>query len=157
MGDMAGGARTGAGRRPEQDALRRDRKDDPSWTRLPAEGRAGDPPAWPLVGHSSREAALWAEFWAKPQAILWEAQRQAHEVAVHVRTFAEAEVPGASTALRTLLRQQADALLLTIPAMRGARVTIASDEVGAKRSERQAPERPGRASARDRLKAAQGG
>lgn len=145
-----GGARMRSGPAPDPNALRRDRKDDAAWTTLPADGRHGDIPSWPLLDPDPRELQLWKEFWRKPQAILWEQNQQAFEVAMHIRTFFEAERPDASSSLRTLVRQQADALLLTIPAMHAARVKIAFDEVAAKRDEVEAPKR---LSARDRLKA----
>jgi hypothetical protein len=153
---MVGGPRINSGRPADPNALRRDRKDDAGWTKLPAEGRPGDPPAWPLTEQTEREAHLWREFWAKPQGVLWEKNGQLYEVALHVRTFAEAEWPDAPVTLRTLVRQQADALLLTIPAMHSARVMIATDEVSGQRQARKAPA-TGRASARDRMKAIGGG
>jgi hypothetical protein len=121
------------------------------FTVLPASGRVGDPPAWPLTEASPREVVLWVAFWAKPQAILWERNGQAFEVAMHVRCFAEAEVQQASSAVRTLVRQQADALLLTIPAMHSARVRISVDEVRGKRAAAPA------SSSRSRLRAVAGG
>ena len=46
-----GGARVVSGPPPDPNALRRDRPGDKaSWTTLPAEGRAGKPPAWPTFG-----------------------------------------------------------------------------------------------------------
>lgn len=39
------------------------------WIQLPAEGRKGRTPAWPLDG---RAPAGWKELWKKPQAIMWE-------------------------------------------------------------------------------------
>jgi hypothetical protein len=149
-----GGARLNPGPAPDPNALRRDRKDDGAWTTLPATGREGDPPVWPLLAQSDREADLWATFWAKPQAVLWERQGQVYEVAMHVRTFAEAESPGCPVNLRTLVRQQADALLLTIPAMLSARVRIATDQVAERRETKPAV---ARSSARERLKVANGG
>jgi len=148
----SGGARARSGPAPDPQALRRDRKDDAQgWTTLPAEGRVGPVPGWPLAGLSDREAALWELYWAKPQAVLWEHNGQELEVALHVRRLAEAELRDAPTSLGTLVRQQMDALLLTIPAMLAARVRIAADEVAAKRS----PEiiSVKRSSARDRIKA----
>lgn len=152
----SGGARMRSGPAPDPNALRRDRKDDAAWTTLPADGRQGAIPSWPLLDPDARELQLWKEFWAKPQAILWERNQQTFEVAMHIRTFFEAERPDASSSLRTLVRQQADALLLTIPAMHAARVRIAHDEVAVKRAEAEA-EVPKRLSARDRLKAVDGG
>jgi len=44
-----GGARINSGPAPDPNALRRDRAEDKAgWTILPADGRQGDPPDWPL-------------------------------------------------------------------------------------------------------------
>lgn len=155
---MAGGARIGAGRTPDPNALRRDRKDDAGWTTLPAEGRLAAAPSWPLIDPLPRELQLWTQFWAKPQALIWEKSDQTFTVAMHIRTLAEAEITGANTNLRTLLRQQANELLLTIPAMLSARVKIADvveNDVPAEVADiRQASKR---LSARDRLKVVESG
>ena len=153
----SGGARARSGPAPDPNALRRDRKDDGAWTTLPAEGRQGDAPAWPLMGQSEREAELWSLYWAKPQAILWEHNGQELEVALHVRRLGEVEMPDAPTGLGTLVRQQMDALLLTIPAMLAARVRISMDEVAVKRSSAPAVIAVPRSSARDRMKAVESG
>lgn len=150
----SGGARARSGPAPDPNALRRDRKDDAGWTVLPAEGRTGKAPVFPLIDPSQRELDLWVELWKKPVALLWEKNQQELAVAFHVRTMVEAERADAQANLRTLVRQQAGELLLTIPAMYSARVRIADDEVASKRTESQ----PGttRVSARDRLKAVKG-
>jgi hypothetical protein len=153
--NMVGGPRVGSGRPPDPNALRRDRKDDASWTRIPAAGREAPPPDWPLCEASDRELTLWGVFWRKPQAVLWEKNGQLHEVAMYVRTFAEAERPNAPANLRTLVKQQGDALLLTIPAMRQARVLIAADEVAERRTER-SNSGPPKPSSRGRLRSAGG-
>lgn len=149
----SGGARPRSGPVPDPNALSRDRKDDKTWTTLP-KTFAGATPAWPLTESTPREDELWSIFWVKPQATLWERNGQVFEVAMHVRTFAEAEEPGAATTLRTLLRQQADALLLTIPAMLSARIRIAPDEVTDKRTANSLASVPARSSSRSRLKKA---
>ena len=152
----SGGARARSGPAPDPNALRRDRKDDAGWTTLPAEGRQGDVPSWPLVDPMPRELELWKLFWQKPQAIVWEANGQEFAVAMHIRTLMEAEVVGAQTNLRTLLRQQAGELLLTIPAMYAARIKIAESVETAPAPV--AEMRPAkRLSARDRLKVVDGG
>ena len=150
----SGGARARSGPAPDPNALRRDRKDDAGWTTLPASGREGATPSWPLTEVTARETQLWVDFWKRPQAILWERNQQQLEVALLVRRLVEAEERGSSTSLGTLVRQQMDALLLTIPSMLSARVRISTDEVALKRDESVAPARP---SARDRLKAINGG
>ena len=135
---------------PDPNALRRDRKDDVSWTTLPGGVRKGPFPAWPLPTVSEREVELWESYWAKPQSDLWKRNAQEHEVAIFVRRVAEVEKPDAPTTLGVLVQHQMDALLLTIPAMYKARVQIASDEVGSRRSEK--ANGPVQVSARDRLK-----
>lgn len=149
----SGGARARSGPAPDPNALRRDRKDDAGWTTLPAEGRSAPAPVFPLPDAMTREVEIWNELWSRPQAILWERNSQHLEVALHVRTFVEAEQPDAKAALRTLVRQQLGELLLTIPAMASARVRIAVDEVAEARGS-VVVERP--SSARDRLKALNG-
>lgn len=151
----SGGARTRSGPPPDPNALRRDRKSDGEWTVLPAEGRAGDPPAWPLLGQSDREVELWARLWAKPQAVQWERMGQEIEVALYVRNLAMVELPGAPVNLGTLVKQQGDALGLTIPGMRSHRWKVAADQVAEKRAAKKAAA-PARRSARDRFQVVDG-
>ncbi len=67
---------------------------------------------------------MWERLWQKPQALLWLRDGVTDQVAMYVRTFIESAKVGASVQRRTLLRQQADALLLTIPSLHAARVQI---------------------------------
>lgn len=150
---MPKGGHARSGPAPDPNALRRER-DAGEWVVLPAEGRQGEPPEWPLVGHTEREAELWALMWRKPQAVMWERNGQQIEVALYVRNLTIVELPGSPVNLGTLLRQQADALGLTVPGMRANRWRIARDEVAEKRAEKTAPRR---ASARSRLKVIAGG
>lgn len=152
----SGGARTRSGPAPDPMALRRDRRDDAEWTTLPAEGRAGDPPAWPLTRATIREAHMWAKLWAKPQAVQWAKLGQEMEVALYTRRFVEAEKPKAAASLTTLVRQMADALGLTIPGMRVNRWRIATDQVAEKRQQKAGSEVPGAPSARDRFQVVRG-
>lgn len=124
---MPKGGHARSGPAPDPSALRREREVG-QWVTLPAAGRAEDPPEWPLEGQSEREARLWEQMWRRPQALLWERNGQHQEVALYCRRFAEVEQPEASVALGTLVRQMMDSLLLTIPAMRAARVQIAAAE-----------------------------
>ena len=103
-----GGARTRSGPAPDPEALRRER-DAGEWTILPAEGRQGATPDWPLTDQDLREAELWARLWKMPQALMWERYGQELEVALYVRRLAEAETRESSVALSTLVRQLADA------------------------------------------------
>ena len=68
-----GGARTVSGPPPDPNALRRDRPSDAAgWVILPADGRPGDPPEWPLLWQTQREYDLWKREWSRPQAVMWE-------------------------------------------------------------------------------------
>jgi hypothetical protein len=143
-----GGARTRSGPAPDPEALRRER-DAGEWTVLPVDGRQGEPPEWPLIGQSEREAELWGLLWRKPQALMWERFGQELEVALYVRRLAEAEEPDARVNLSTLVRQMADSLGLTTPGMRSNRWRITRDEEPRPAAGRGAAPR---SSARSRLK-----
>ena len=151
-----GGARSRSGPPPDPNALRRER-DVGEWVTLPASGRPGNPPAWPLPTASKRERELWRLMWRRPQAIMWERNGQHLDIALYCRRFAEAEVPDSPVALSTLVRQMQDSLGLSVPGLRANRWRIASDEVAARRAERAAVDEKLRPSARERLKAIQGG
>lgn len=112
----SGGARARSGPAPDPNALRRNR-DAADWITLPAAGRPGPPPEWPLTRPTKRELALWAKLWAKPQGVAWEALGQEIEVALYTRRLAAAERAGAPVAAGTLVRQLADSLGLTVPGM----------------------------------------
>src|SRR4051794_35844860 len=110
-----GGARTRSGPPPDPNALRRDRKSDGEWSTLPATGRDGDLPDWPLADQSQREAVLWEQEWLRPQAVMWERNGQQLEVALYVRSVVDAEARGATTSSRTLVRQMMDSLGISAP------------------------------------------
>lgn len=148
-----GGARARSGPAPDPNALRRDR-DAGEWTVLPAEGRPGATPDWPLTEQSLREAELWADLWRKPQAIMWERFGQELEVALYVRRLTEAELMDSRVNLSTLVRQMADSLGLTTPGMRANRWRITADE--ATQSAPAAHRRASRSSSRSRLKVVDG-
>lgn len=113
---MRGGARARSGPPPDPNALRRDR-DSETWTVLPLAGRKGAAPAWPLDGKSKREAALWKKEWSRPQAVEWERNGQEVEVAMYVRTLIASEKLDATQGMRNLLRQQQEALGLSLPGL----------------------------------------
>jgi hypothetical protein len=121
---------------------------------LPAEGRQGDPPPWPLTRAKARELAVWTEEWRRPQAVMWEQLGLEREVAMYVRSFVAAEQPSASVASRTLIRQQQEALGLSVPGMNRLRWTIGKAPA-AQRQER--PTGTEGAAMRDRLRAIEGG
>lgn len=149
----SGGARARSGPPPDPNALRRER-DAGEWTTLPAEGRQGAMPEWPLSELTNRESVLWERLWRTPQALMWERYGQDIEVALYVRRLTEAEELESRVNLSTLVRQMADSLGLTTPGMRANRWRIARDEVSDRRTE-QAPAAKGpagRKSARSRFK-----
>lgn len=144
---MVKGAHGRGGPPPDPLALRRDRGDDRGWTHLPAAGRQGPPPPWPLVKPTRRELELWRDAWSRPQAVVWEQNGQAVEVALYVRTLREAEAPAAGVMRRVLVARMADALGLSMPGLLRNRWVIASTDG--------APARPtviAGGAARDRLR-----
>lgn len=146
----SGGARARSGPAPDPNALRRDRKSDQAgWVTLPAEGRKGDPPEWPLSEASPRELTLWSREWKRPQAVQWEATGAEVEVALYVRRLVEAEKPSSPANLSALVKQLMESLGISQDGLARRRWRIAPDEVGAKR---EASAKPARKSARDRFK-----
>jgi len=92
-----------------------------------------------------------------PQAVIWEQLHLQDQVAMYVRNWCEATQPLAPTSLRTLQRQQADALGLTAPGMASLRWKISTDEIGSRRVETTTVGRTSNAtSMRERLKAVNG-
>jgi hypothetical protein len=148
----SGGARSRSGPAPDPTALRRDR-DSGEWANLPADGRQGATPEWPLTEQTIREADLWETLWHKPQAVMWEKLGQELEVALYVRRFTEAELLDSAVNLSTLVRQMGDSLGLTTPGLRANRWRITAGDA----QQREAAGQPaGRVSARSRLKVVPG-
>ena len=154
-----GGARTVSGPPPDPNALRRDRPSDAAgWVVLPAEGRTGDPPEWPLLWQTQREYDLWKREWSRPQAVMWEAYGQQVEVAMYVRLMAVVEDPDnkANTSERQkLFRQYLDSLGLSVQGMLRNRWKIESPASSAANPDTEST--PRRRSARDRFKVVSGG
>jgi hypothetical protein len=147
-----GGARVVSGPPPDPNALRRNRPSDRSgWTTLPAEGRQGPVPEWPLVSPADRELELWKDHWSRPQAVMWEELGQELEVAMYVRCFAEAERIDGRIDIKKLARQYMDSLGLSVQGMQRNRWKVApAAEVEEQATPAARPAR--RPSARDRLK-----
>lgn len=123
----AGGYRAGAGRPMDPNALRRDRPSDQAgWTNLPKR-REGEAPEFPLIDASDRELKVWADHWSMPQAHEWERQNLEYEVALFVRTFCEAEQPGAAANLRTLVKQQQEVLGLSLAGLHRMRWKVGGE------------------------------
>ena len=143
---------------PDPNALRRDRPSDAAgWTTLPADGRQGPPPEWPLLGQTYREETLWTREWERPQAVLWESFGQQVEVAMYVRLMAIVEDPGnkANTSERQkLFRQYLDSLGLSVQGMLRNRWKIEASTQDTENTAGTSGTR--RKSARDRLKVVPG-
>lgn len=121
----SGGARVQSGPAADPDSIRSAKGQGGDWESLPGVGRQGKAPEWPLDPEASdRELQLWVRLWARPQALMWERMALFDEVAHYVRVFTEAEQREAATPLRTLRRQLAEQLGLTLPAMNRLRWQI---------------------------------
>src|SRR6266545_2261010 len=102
-------------------------------TKLPAEGRHGELPIWPLAGrHIAAEMDAWVELWSTPQAVAWERLGAGciREVARYCRLRTAAEKPNATAAQQAQVTALADRLGLTPKAMRLLLWEIVADEVG---------------------------
>ena len=152
MSPSGGGrARSGPPRNPA--SARYGKNPDLSgWVSLPAAGREGDPPAWPLGRSTAFERQTWASEWARPQAIAWERLGWTVQVALYVRTLSAAAKPKASAGTTTNLLRQMENLGLTEAGMARNRWRIV-DEAPAAATVR----RPAGTSARDRLTSIAGG
>ncbi|MGW5635709.1 phage terminase small subunit [Streptomyces sp. NPDC003832] len=129
-----GGARARSGPAPTStDRSHKAKADAQGWTTLPAEGRDGPLPAFPLIDPSARELDLWERLWETPQATMWETLHQDFEVASYVRLLVTAERPRASAIIWSQVKQFAESLGLSVSGMQRNRWTIApadADDVG---------------------------
>lgn len=126
------------------DARRRRNAPLANTVRLPAEGRQGDPPAWPLSDPSPAAAARWERLWATPQAAAWERLGWFDVVARYVQVLIFAEQTMTATLLGEV-RQLEDRLGLSPMAMLRLRWEVVADELGEARTDAPAPKRKLRA------------
>jgi hypothetical protein len=116
----------GNGPAPNPNARRRNTR--PAFRRLPATGRQGDPPTWPLPGRrTNTERDLWAQLWTSPQAAAWEELGWVRTVARYARITIAAERPRAPGVVLTEARQLEDRLGLNPKAMRSLGWEITTD------------------------------
>lgn len=98
--------------------------------KLPAEGRKGDVPPWPLGGRpNAAEKAAWADLWRSPQAVAWERLGWTRTVARYCRVMVMAEKRDVTPALLAQATALEDRLGLTPKAMRLLLWEIVADEV----------------------------
>lgn len=90
----------------------------PEWRTLPAGGRSGDPPEFPLGKPSVAVRVLWIDLWRTPQAVAWEALGWTRVVARYAKLLILAERRDATAALLGEVRQLEDRLGLSPMAMR---------------------------------------
>lgn len=148
----SGGARVRSGPPPDPAANRRNRPSDRAgFVHLPAAGREGDPPEWPLPGRASKfELERWAIEWRKPQAIMWERLGLEIHVAMYVRTLGASAKSHSASAVNNLLRMM-DSLGLSAAGQASLRWII-DDEPA-----QPAPRRAATSTAKDRLNVITGG
>lgn len=116
--------------------------------KLPAEGRKGRPPAWPLATKATlAERNAWSDLWSTPQAVAWERLGWTRTVARYCRIMVLAEEPEQNPVMLAPAAALEDRLGLTPKAMRMLLWEIVADEVADKRAEKDAT------SARGRIKA----
>lgn len=102
--------------------------------RLPAEGRDGEVPPWPLPGDPDEdEMRAWCALWATPQAVAWERLGWTRTVARYCRVMVAAESRDASPPLLGQAMALEDRLGLTPKAMRLLLWEVVADEVAEQR------------------------
>ncbi|MEK9810476.1 MAG: hypothetical protein VW362_08510 [Candidatus Nanopelagicales bacterium] len=124
----------GMGPPPKHPDQKRRRNARPALTQLPAEGRKGRAPKWPLaLPPNAVEEALWASLWRTPQAVLWERTHATREVAMYAVWSAKAEAGDLDAGKES--RMLADRLGLTPLALRRLECEVApADEKPQQRS-----------------------
>lgn len=132
MGQSGLGARVGRhnGTTPDPNSLRQAKR-SAEWTRVPRNIRDGkDTPEWPRFVDDPNvpELEFWVELWKRPQAALWERDNMHPTVAMFCRAYISSMARDAAITERTVAHRLADALLLTTPALLGARVLIVDPE-----------------------------
>lgn len=127
---------------PSDPSTRRRRNAAVGKTVLPAGGRVGAVPEWPIAGRACPD--VWVELWAMPQAAAWERSALVRTVAHYAMVLDVVETSDGLPAAAVLqeMRQMEDRLGLNPKAMRSLLWEVADqDAVGEKRDEKAAPSR----------------
>lgn len=120
---------------PKHPSERRRRNAPPvELLQIPAGGRKGPTPVWPLETQTPAEAAIWDEIWQTPHAAAWERLEWYRTVARYVRVLVRAEEHNAKTMALAEARQMEDKLGLTPMSMLRLRWEVVPDEVAQKRA-----------------------
>lgn len=101
---------------PKRNARRTNAR--PDWRTLPASGREGMAPEWPIGSPSAADADLWLQLWRTPQADAWFDLGWTRVVARYARLVIECETGDATAALLAEVRQMEDRLGLSPMAMK---------------------------------------
>ncbi|MGP3686520.1 hypothetical protein ACTVZO_17740 [Streptomyces sp. IBSNAI002] len=101
---------------------------------------------------TAREWDVWESLWDKPQAVMWEELGQVLEVALFVRTLAEAERADARVDIKKMVRGYLDSLGLSVQGMLRNRWKIAPSTEALEDADATPAPVARRPSARDRLK-----
>lgn len=136
---------------PKDNPARRNARLGP--LQLPAEGRSGRAPAWPLAGRlRAGEQEAWRELWRTPQAVAWERVGWVRVVGRYCRVLVESERTLDSKLLAEV-RQLEDRLGLTPKSMRLLLWSVVGDTVGEQRRRRREESRVVAVDPRERIKA----
>ncbi len=114
-------------RPPDPHALRRDRKDDPAWTRLTPRDPDAVVPDFPLDSPTDRDLHWWQDAWSRPQANEWERGEEHHAVALFARLMTRAEQPNAPVTVMRPLMQLREELGLSVSGLRRRRWLLPGD------------------------------
>ncbi len=113
---------------PKANGLRRNRSQRVGPQNLPANGRKGRTPAWPLdYPPTDSIKRMWVDYWHSPQAVVWEIVGCQRAVALFCQL--EDQINAGSTVATVLTKhgQLQDRLGLTPKAMRAMLWEIADD------------------------------
>ncbi len=125
---------------PKPDDQRARRNARPAKVYLPAAGRPGKPPVWPLPDPNAYELTLWAELWTLPQAVAWEEQRATRVVAQYVRWQTLSDLGSVKAAPEA--RMLGDRLGMTPLALRRLEWEIVADPAAAQSGRPTSPAGP---------------
>jgi hypothetical protein len=115
--------------------------------KLPAEGRVGPTPEWPLLlPPADQHLSVWREIWKTPMAVGWERLGWERAVAAYVLVTVEAEAMRSADvkiwiSLLAEARQHEDRLGLTPMALLRLRWEISTDELAVRRPVVERPRR----------------
>lgn len=125
---MPRGAHGRGGRPADPNSLRSERRGI-EWTALPAAGRKGRVPVWPLpVELSEWGRAEWRRLWRLPQAVEWQRLQLGTAVGLYVLALERSLDEGASAADRTVVLRMGEELGLSSSGMARHRWVIVDDK-----------------------------